>query len=161
MILTLRFKIDCHGETVALVLVNKERLQSLWNDSQLARHYSHGGRDGTIKPGDGRGGWGGKSPSEQNPRAIVVYPARLCSPLVDILPRRGRFLIPRCRFGIIYTFCSFERAMYDYSLLAIPPGPGPWCRDQWVGHLWVGAAYENATQGFSKYSTWILNWNWC
>ena len=72
-----------------------------------------------------RGVQGGKSPSEQNPRAIVVYPVRLCSPLVDILPRRSRFLIPSCRFGIIHTFCSFASALYDYSLLAIPPWPRP------------------------------------
>ena len=52
-----------------------------------------GGGTGQLSQGTsaGQGGQGGKSPSEQNPRAIVVYPARLCSPLVDILPRRSRF----------------------------------------------------------------------
>ena len=69
---------------------------------------------------------GGKTPVSQSqcpyepvPRAIVVYPAPLCPPLV-VIPTR-RILIPRCRFGILHTtYCALD---INIQPLAIPPRP--------------------------------------
>ena len=72
-------------------------------------------------------------PYEPVPRAIVVYPAPLCPPLV-VIPTR-RILIPRCRFGILHTCLS-------YILLTChsPQAPGVGIRGR--GLLLIGLEYS-------------------
>ena len=68
--------------------------------------------------GPGQLSKGGKSASEPVPRAIVVYPASLSPPLVDIPPRRSRILIPRCRFGILHTciYCTLDGSSRNINM---------------------------------------------
>ena len=124
----------------------------------MALHCSHGQGSGTIKRGGkkvplspSQAAEGGEEPV---PRAIVVYPASLSPPLVDIPPRRSRILIPRCRFGILHTciYCTLDTSSRNTNMHSIAIPLRPRCRvlgSGGVGLLLVEPAYENTGPEYS------------